>query len=384
MVEKEREIGLTDPNSDYIISEIDGKVVFEDIIPGTTLRIEKEAGKKIQKYIKETKEESLLPQVIVEGLNGERNIYTLPAGCMLQIEDNAEIKAGDTLARISTQQIKVKDITGGLPKVTELFESRVPKVYAYMAKEDGIIRFKGKLRGKYILALEYNSEDEDKIKKVKYSIPTNRTLLVRDGEKVKKGQLFCSGERNPHDILRILGPDEVSRYLLNRIQEVYREQGVGINDKHISIIIKQMLSKVEIDEPGDTGLIIKQRIDKFKLAKMNASVIEEGGAPATSKPVLMGITKTALNTDSFIAAASFQETTRILTKAAIKGAEDDLVGLKENVIIGHMVPSGTGFVARQIKQGEENMSIIAEDTELTNNENTEVADKSEEVAVTED
>ncbi|PKL13589.1 MAG: DNA-directed RNA polymerase subunit beta', partial [Spirochaetae bacterium HGW-Spirochaetae-6] len=343
LVEKEREIGLADPNADYIIAEIDGKVQFEDIIPGATLRIEKEAGKKIQKFIKETKEEMLLPQIVIVG-KGEKPVYTLPAGCQLLVEEGQEIQAGDTLAKISTQQIKVKDITGGLPKVTELFEARIPKNYSYMAKEDGLIKFKGKLRGKYILALEYHDE-EGELRKVKYTIPADRTLYVRDEEEVKKGQLLCSGEKNSHDILRILGVAEVSKHLLDRIQEVYREQGVSINDKHIGIIIRQMLAKVEIIEPGDTGLIIKQRIDRFKLKQVNEKVISEGGAPATFRPTLMGITKTALNTDSFIASASFQETTRILTKAAIRGAEDDLVGLKENVIVGKLIPAGTGIVS---------------------------------------
>jgi DNA-directed RNA polymerase subunit beta' len=330
LVEKEREIGEGDPNSDFIIAEMDGVVRYEDIIPGATLRIEKEAGKKLQKYIKETKDEPLFPQLVIEQQDGGSKNYPLPAGCQLQVEDGQEIKAGDTLAKVSSRQIKVKDITGGLPKVTELFEARVPKNYAYMAKEDGWVEFREKSRGKFVIVLHYEDE-EGETRKVKYSIPTDRTLFIR----------------NPHDILRILGPEEVSRYLLNRIQEVYREQGVGINDKHIAVIIKQMLSKVEIVDPGDTGLIIKQRMDKFKLGKINEEVMNQGGAPATHRPVLMGITKTALNTDSFIAAASFQETTRILTKAAIKGAEDELIGLKENVIIGHMVPSGTGFLARQ-------------------------------------
>jgi DNA-directed RNA polymerase subunit beta' len=346
LIEKEREIGITDPNADYIIAEIDGVVKYQDIIPGTTLRIEKEAGKKLQKYIKESKEEDLLPQIVIEEGKDKRN-YTLPDGCMLLVDEDHPIKAGDIIAKFFSDQIKVKDITGGLPKVTELFEARVPKNFAYMAKEDGIVRFKGKIRTKYIIALEYYDEAEEKTKKIKYAIPTDRNLYVRDGEEVSRGQLLCSGERNPHDILRILGPESVSKYLLDKIQEVYREQGVSINDKHIGVIIRQMLAKVEVTEPGDTGLIIKQKIDKIKLKNLNSDVEKQGGARAEYKPVLMGITKTALNTDSFIAAASFQETTRILTKAAIKGAEDDLIGLKENVIIGHMIPAGTGFLARQ-------------------------------------
>lgn len=355
LVEKDREIGLVEPNSDFIIAEIKGVVRYEDIYPGTTLKIEREQGKKAQKIIKETKDEKINPQIIIENSQGEKDAYPLPAGCILLVEDGQEIEAGDEIAKLSNQQIKVKDITGGLPKVTELFEARIPKNYAAIAKEDGRILFKGKNRGRYILALEYDSKDkvkgkrgEEKGKKlIKYTIPNDRTLFVRDGEEVVKGQIICSGEQNPHDILRILGVQAVSTHLLERVQEVYREQGVGINDKHIAVIIKQMLAKVEVVDPGDTGLIIKQKIDKIKLKKINDAVINEGGAPATFRPILMGITRTALNTDSFIAAASFQETTRILTKAAIKGAEDDLVGLKENVIVGHMVPSGTGFLARK-------------------------------------
>ncbi|HCL58201.1 MAG TPA: DNA-directed RNA polymerase subunit beta' [Spirochaetia bacterium] len=348
LVEREKEIGKTEPNTDYIIAETNGEVKYVDIIPGTTLRLEKEAGKKVQKYIKETKEEHLIPQITIESKNGKPTQYPLPAGTMIMVEENQKVRAGDVIARISSSEIKVKDITGGLPKVTELFESRVPKNYSYMVKEDGVIRFKGKVRNKFILALECVDE-ENNVKKIKYSIPTDRHIYVRDGEEVKKGQLLCSGEQNPHDILRILGVDEVSSYLLNRVQEVYREQGVMINDKHIAVIIRQMLSKVEIKEPGDTDFIISQKADRIKVKKINEKVVSQGGAPATFRPVLMGITKTALNTESFIAAASFQETTRILTRAAIKGAEDELVGLKENVIIGHIVPAGTGFLARSIE-----------------------------------
>lgn len=348
LIEKEREIGESDPNADFIVAEIDGTIRYEDILPGATLRVEKEAGKKLQKYIKETRDEPLFPQIVISNGEEQRN-YTLPAGCMLQVEDGQEIKAGTVLGRLASGQIKVKDITGGLPKVTELFEARIPKNHTYLVKADGKIRFREKSRGKYILVLEYFDDNEGKTRKAKYSIPTDRHLYVRDGEQVKKGQLLCSGEFNSHDILRILGVEKVSSYLLNKIQEVYREQGVSINDKHIGVIIRQMLSKVEIADPGDTGLIIKQKMDRFKLKAINEAVMEEGGAPATFKPILMGITKAALNTDSFIAAASFQETTRILTRAAIKGSEDELIGLKENVIIGHMIPAGTGFLARQRK-----------------------------------
>lgn len=345
IVERDTEIGEIDFNVEFIVSETDGKVRYENIFEGTNLKLEREIGKKVQKYITESKAE-LLPKVIIENNRGEVADYPLPEGCLLNVDEGEEIKAGDIIARIAVSQIKVKDITGGLPKVTELFEARVPKNCCFLAKEDGIIEILKKSKGKYIVALTYTDENGE-THKVKYGIPTNRTLFVRNGELVKKGQALCSGEKNPHDILKILGPEAVSEYLLHKIQEVYREQGVQINDKHISIIIRQMLSKVEIIDPGDTDLIIKQKIDKIKLDKINKKVIEEGGAPAQAKPILMGITKTALNTDSFIAAASFQETTRILTRASIKGLEDDLIGLKENVIIGHMIPAGTGYVVRQ-------------------------------------
>ncbi|HOM38348.1 MAG TPA: DNA-directed RNA polymerase subunit beta' [Spirochaetota bacterium] len=344
-VERDKEIGEVDFNVEFIVAEIDGIVRYENIFEGTNLKLEREIGKKVQKYITESKAE-LLPKVIIESKNGELAEYPLPEGCLLNVDENEEIKAGDIIARVAVSQIKVKDITGGLPKVTELFEARVPKNCCFLAKEDGVVEILKKSKNKYILSLTYTDE-EGETHKIKYGIPTNRTLFIRNGEYVKKGQPLCSGEKNPHDILKILGPEAVSEYLLEKIQEVYREQGVQINDKHISIIIRQMLSKVEITDPGDTDLIMKQKIDKIKLEAINKKVISEGGAPAIAKPILMGITKTALNTDSFIAAASFQETTRILTKACIKGLEDELVGLKENVIIGHMIPAGTGYVIRQ-------------------------------------
>jgi DNA-directed RNA polymerase subunit beta' len=354
LVKKGQEICEVDTNSDLIVAEIDGTIQYEDIIPGVSLRVSKESGKKAQKFIQETREQNLFPQLVIMGESSKKN-YLLPMNSMVLVNEGDIVKAGDIIARAAKGQIRVKDITGGLPKITELFEARVPKNHNYLSKEDGTIRFKEKSRGKYILVLEYYDAKEDRLRKVKYSIPTTHNLYVRDGEQVVKGQQLCSGENNSHNILRILGTQAISNYLLDRIQGVYREQGVRINDKHISVIIRSMLSKVEITEVGDTGLILNQKIDRFKLEELNKKIVEEGGAIALSRPILLGITKAALNTDSFIAAASFQETTRILTQASIKGAEDNLVGLKENIIIGHLVPSGTGFLARNQyrKQKEE-------------------------------
>lgn len=347
-VSKNQLIADFDAFSEPIIAETGGFVVYKDIIKGVTLKIEKdESSGQEQESISDVRDGSLIPRIVIFNPDtGEESNYSLSPGTSLTVEDGMEIKAGDVLAKIAREQTKTKDITGGLPRVQELFEARKPKDACVIAEEDGVVRMGEKLKGKNIVYIDHeyvNEDGETDILPVKHAIPLGKRILVRDGEHVTSGSQLCDGPINPHDILRIMGDQKLQDYLLNEIQEVYRLQGVNINDKHIGVIIRQMLKKVEITDVGDTNFIIGQQIDKFKFREENRKVIEEGGKPATSRPVLLGITKASLNIDSWISAASFQETTKVLTNAAIKNKTDHLRGLKENVIIGHLVPAGTGI-----------------------------------------
>ncbi len=337
-----------DAFSEPIVSEMSGLVVFRDIVRGVTLKIIKDsASEQDQESIADVKDGSLVPRiVIVNAETGEEVNYSLSPGTTLNVEDGEEIKAGTILARVSREQAKTKDITGGLPRVQELFEARKPKDACILAEQDGKVRLGEKLKGKNIIYIDHEYPDENgdiQIEPIKHIIPLGKRILVRDGELVTAGTQLCDGPVNPHDILRIDGDQKLQEYLLNEIQEVYRLQGVYINDKHIGVIIRQMLKKVEISDVGDTKFIINQPVDKFTFKEENARVAEEGGKQAIGKPILLGITKASLNIDSWISAASFQETTKVLTNAAIKGKTDYLNGLKENVIIGHLVPAGTGI-----------------------------------------
>jgi len=247
------------------------------------------------------------------------------------------VKAGTVLAKIPKEVEKTKDITGGLPRVAELFEARTPKEKATISEIDGYVKIGDTVKNKRkIIITAENGEFRE------YQIPASKYLRVQDADWINKGDKIDDGPIDPHDILDIKGPRELEQFLVNEIQEVYRLQGVQINDKHIEIIVRQMLRKVIIEDPGDTSFVVDQIVDKFEFDDENIRVEKEGGKAASAKPVLMGITKSALNTESFISAASFQETTRVLTEAAIKGKIDRLRGLKENVIIGHLIPAGTG------------------------------------------
>ena len=230
------------------------------------------------------------------------------------------------------------DITGGLPRVGELFEARKPKTPTVLATVAGVVAFRGIVKGKRVVVVKdiFNKE-------YKHLVPMGRRLLVRDGDTVEAGDLLCDGNKNPHDIMNILGEQYCQRFLMDEVQQVYRLQGVTINDKHIGVIIRQMMKKVEIVAPGDTKFIYGQQVDKYSFHEENRRVVQEGGQSAVARPLLLGITRACLKIDSFFAAASFQETTRVLTDAAIAGATDTLRGLKENVIIGHLIPAGTGM-----------------------------------------
>ena len=328
-----------DPWLEPIITEINGKVKFVDVELHKTLREEIDPQTSItQRIIAEYKAEKLQPRVEIQTSSSDEPItYLLPGGAYLTVNEGDSVKAGTVLAKIPRAAGKTKDITGGLPRVAELFEARSPKDAATLAELDGEVEIGDTVKNKRKILVK----GENGIQK-EYSIAASKFLRVQDGDWINRGEKLDDGPVDPHDILKIKGPRELQKFLVNEIQEVYRLQGVGINDKHIEVIVRQMLRKVRLTDPGDTSYIIEQIIDKFDFIKENDRVVQEGGKPATAIPILMGITKSALNTDSFISAASFQETTKVLTDAAIKGKVDNLRGLKENVIIGHLIPAGTG------------------------------------------
>ena len=341
------------------MAEYDGFVRFEDILPGTTLKEEadEETGV-VEKRISDAHFDKMQPRIFISDESGNtvgEDSYFLPGGAQLLVEEGQEIKAGAILAKIAKESVKTKDITGGLPRVSELLEARRPKSPAVLAAIAGVVTIKkGLLKGKRTIMVkdEYGHD-------VKHLVPIGKRMLVRDGDTVKAGEPLCDGSFDPHDILNILGENALQNYLMKEIKEVYDAQGVTINDKHVGIIVRQMLRKVKIVSVGDTKFIFDQQIDKYRFHEENKRVKEEGGQPAVARPMFQGITKAALNIDSFISAASFQETTKVLTNAAIAGSSDELRGLKENVIIGHLIPAGTGMKQyRDIKLFDKNKSDL--------------------------
>jgi len=254
------------------------------------------------------------------------------------VKDGDEVRAGQMLVKIPREIYKTKDITGGLPRVAELFEARHPKEPAVVSEIDGTVEYGKIVRGNQQIIV-HGEHGEFK----EYLVPHGKHMLIHDGDQILAGDRLCEGPIDPHDILRIKGPGAVQEYLVNEIQGVYRLQGVKINDKHIEVIIRQVLQKVKILDPGDSNFLEGETVDKIKFQDENSRVIQEGGSPATFEPLLLGITKASLSTESYFSAASFQETTRVLTEAAINGKIDNLLGLKENVIIGRLIPAGTGF-----------------------------------------
>jgi DNA-directed RNA polymerase subunit beta' len=340
VVEAEKTIATFDPFSDPIISEMSGTVKYEDIIPGTTLKeeIDEETGN-TEKRITEFQLESKQPRIfIVDDEEKEIASYFLPGGAYIQVDEGEKINAGRTIAKTLKESAKASDITSGLPRVSELFEARKPKSPAVLAQVAGTVYFKGIVKGKRVVTVA-----DAFGKEYKHLIPMTKRLLVRDGDTVEAGEALCMGAVNPHDVLHIKGESHLQRYLMDEIQQVYRLQGVSINDKHIGVIIRQMMRKVEIVAVGDTRFIYGATVDKYRFHEENHRVISEGGQPAVARPMFQGITKASLNIDSFLSAASFQETTRVLTNAAIAGSTDYLRGLKENIIIGHPIPAGTGM-----------------------------------------
>ncbi len=332
-----------DPYTNPIMTDVAGIVRFVDIVEDETVREElDEITGRRQRVIIEDREKKLHPHIEIIQKKGHKEKrlrdFVIPEGAQLTVEDGAEVYAGQTLAKVSREAYKTRDITGGLPRVAELFEARRPKDPATISEVDGTVRFGEIKRGKREIYV-HPEDGEPQL----YEVPAGKHLRVHEGDRVRAGDRLTEGPVNPHDILRIKGPRAVQEYLLNEVQEVYRLQGVKINDKHIGVIVRQMLQKVGVVDPGDTEFLEGEHVDKLVFRGVNERVVKKGGKPSTSEPLLLGITKASLTTQSFISAASFQETTRVLTDAAIRGAKDDLVGLKENIIIGHLIPAGSGI-----------------------------------------
>lgn len=323
-----------------IMTEKGGTAQYIDLIENVTYQEQfDEAVGHSNKIILERRDEKRQPYVAVVDKEGvELGRYYLTTGAILIVENNSEVLPGDVLAKLPREEKRTKDITGGLPRITELFEARIPKDTAILSEAAGILRFGGVHRGQRRITV---TTEEGEV--FEYNVPRSRHLNVEDGEHVDAGDQLTFGVPNVHDILRILGPDEVQRYLVREVQEIYSLQGVDINDKHIEIIVRQMLRKVRVTDAGDTNFVVGDRVDKLHLLTVNKLMLKAGKKVATTKPILMGITKASLGTESFLSAASFQETTRVLTEAALAGQVDYLYGLKENIIIGKLIPAGTGI-----------------------------------------
>ncbi|PYK27654.1 MAG: DNA-directed RNA polymerase subunit beta' [Verrucomicrobia bacterium] len=346
-----------DPYNVPILTDKGGKIEFRDMIAGVTIKREVDEATGLMGTMVIEHKEDLHPQVVI--VDDKKEVlasYSIPAGAHVIVEEGQKVRAGALLAKTPRKVAKTKDITGGLPRVAELFEARRPKDAAEIAKIDGVVELGGTVRGKRSLILK----DPDTGAEEEHLIPLTKHIIVFKGDFVKKGQQLTEGPIVPHEILEVCGPQELQEHLVNEVQEVYRLQGVEINDKHIEIIVRQMLRKVKITDPGDTSLLWGDQVDKLDFEEENKKVVEKGGKPAEAVPVLLGITKASLETDSFISAASFQDTTRVLTEAATLGKIDRLRGFKENVIMGHLIPAGTGFPEhRQLKLVEKGEPVGA-------------------------
>ncbi len=340
-----------DPYTFSILTEVSGVIHFKDLVDGLTMQEQlDEVTGMSQLVVTDSPDEKRQPQIVVrpEGAGGSRSEakkYLMPTHAHLMVRDGEEVHAGDVLAKIPRETTKTKDITGGLPRVVELFEARKPRETAIMAEINGTVEYGEVSKGQRKIRVK---GEDGEVKE--YSLPRGVHIKVQEGEKIKAGEPLMDGPRDPHDILAVLGEKELQKYLVNEIQEVYRLQGVNINDKHLETISRQMMRWVKVEDIGDTEFLPEEIVDKFKFRTENNKVLEAGGRPAQGKAMLLGITKASLSTDSFISAASFQETTRVLTEAAINGKVDYLRGLKENVIMGRLVPAGTGMeYYRQVK-----------------------------------
>ncbi|MBT3379445.1 MAG: DNA-directed RNA polymerase subunit beta' [Lentisphaerae bacterium] len=328
-----------DPYHIPIITKTSGHLEYRDLIEGVTMKREVTGSGTEEVTVLEHRED-LHPQLVICDAAGEAlDHYSLPAGAYIMVDEGQEVSASDTLARTPRQSVRTKDITGGLPRVAELFEARRPKEAAEIARIDGIVELGNIVRGKRTVMIRDPENDQVE----EHTIPAGKRVVVFNGDFVRKGQPLTDGAVVPHEILEVCGPQDLQEYLVNEVQEVYRLQGVEINDKHIEIIVRQMMRKVRITEPGTTGFLFGESVDRRQFLDENMRVLAEGGQPAEAQPILLGITKASLETESFISAASFQDTTRVLTEAATLGRVDFLRGFKENVIMGQLIPAGTGY-----------------------------------------
>jgi len=346
-------VATWDPHTHPVVTEVGGFLKFQDFVDGLTVTTQLDEVTGLSSTVvldnKQRGGKELRPTIKLVNAKGKEitfanteipAVYTLPAGALISLSDNARMSIGDVIARIPQESSKTRDITGGLPRVADLFEARKPKDPAILAEVSGTVSFGKETKGKRRLII--TSDDTTKYEEL---IPKWRQLNVFEGETVERGEVIADGEPNPHDILRLQGVEALANYLVREIQDVYRLQGVKINDKHIEVIIRQMLRKTEVLDPRDTALLRGEQLDRGRARDLNDRLEQEGKSPAKLQPVLLGITKASLATESFISAASFQETTRVLTEAAVRGLKDDLRGLKENVIVGRLIPAGTGFAA---------------------------------------
>jgi DNA-directed RNA polymerase subunit beta' len=336
-----------DPYTLPMLTQVGGIVRFGDLLEGVTVeeRVDERTGLST-KVIIDTKDIEKRPRITIKDAdghalklpNGTEARYQLPVGIHLNVFDGQEVGPGDIIAKMPRETTKTKDITGGLPRVAELFEARKPKEFAVVSEIDGVVSFGKDTKGKrkVIVTPEIGEARE-------YLIPKGKHISAHEGDHVRAGEPLMDGSSNPHDILTILGEKALAKYLVDEVQEIYRLQGVRINDKHIEVIVRQMLRRVRIKDVGDTDFLVGDQVEKWRFEEANQKVEETGGEPATAEPLLLGITKASLSTESFISAASFQETTKVLTEAAINGKVDRLAGLKENVIMGRLIPAGTGL-----------------------------------------
>ena len=359
VIEKGTKLAEWDPYTRPIITEREGIANYVDLVDGISMAdvVDEATGISNKTVIdwKQHKGEDLRPRItlrdedgeVVQLANGAEARYFLSVDAILSVESGTKVNAGDVLARIPRETAKTRDITGGLPRVAELFEARTPKDSAVISESSGRVEFGKDYKAKRQIVVR---SDDEGIEPVTHPVSKDRHIRVQEGDYVERGDPLVDGNPVPHDILRVLGIEELASYLIDEIQDVYRLQGVKINDKHIEVIVRQMLQKVEIADPGETTFLIGEQVDRLEFEAVNAAAEAESLEPATAQPVLQGITKASLQTHSFISAASFQETTRVLTEAAISGRVDQLVGLKENVIVGRLIPAGTGAFMNRMRE----------------------------------
>ncbi len=385
-------VATWDPHTHPVVTEVAGLIKFQDFIDGLTVTSQLDEVTGLSStVVLDTKQrggKDLRATMKLIGAKGKEvtfanteipAVYTLPPGALVSLEDGARVSVGDVIARIPQESSKTRDITGGLPRVADLFEARKPKDPAILAERSGTVSFGKETKGKRRLII--TSDDGEKYEEL---IPKWRQLNVFEGETVERGEVIADGEPNPHDILRLQGVEALANYLVREIQDVYRLQGVKINDKHIEVIIRQMLRKTEVQEAGETALLRGEQLDRSRALDINDRAQQDGKKAARLQPVLLGITKASLATESFISAASFQETTRVLTEAAVRGLKDDLRGLKENVIVGRLIPAGTGFAAhasrRRKMEGAERRSFMDVGGGLPDTEEASVGEEPESAA----